>query len=174
MSISCTVQADNTIKKINDFSSDITQYIANECECTQFTNLFIDQVRIACNDNTTIEAIFQGRIISAEDLSADCALSILQERADLTSLYTVTLDSVEYTIDPYCIVNLTAIGSQECIPLAGSPTVPRPTVTVAVSVVGGVAAAIVIILIVLVCGSLIGCWYVRRNSEEKYSKQADK
>ena len=161
------------MQKSVDISSAIVRRLLSDCQCPYSLD-YVTHSRLLCGSNDR-EVIYQSNLLNTDGAEATELREMVQTWVNTNP--TISVGGVSQQVSSYCQVEVSEIGSMEC--MAINPTTPtvvmatKQAVEVSIAVIAGAAAggAGVLLLMILCIGILCCC--CTKSKKRKILKMED-
>ncbi len=172
MSLLTTQKADRSDEKIQDINQAIADYVVDSCQCNGFSQEYLTDTILDCVKPDSNEFIYKGNVLATNELDSteirDTHIQVFVDKAP-----DVPVLGVSFKVNPYCNTTINSLEPGNTLCLAQSPTnapgdaAGSNTIILALQIVGGVAGAALLSLIVFVPVCIACCCCARQDVKNK-------
>ena len=162
------------MQKSVDISSAIVRRLLSDCQCPYSLD-YVTHTRLLCGSNDR-EVIYQSNLLNTDGAQATELMEMVQTWVNTNP--TISVGGVSHQVSSYCQVEVSEIGSMEC--MAINPTTPtvvmatKQAVEASISVIAGAAAGGAgVLLLMILCIGILCCCCCTRSKKRKYLKMED-
>lgn len=162
-------QLSDTRDKIESTSQQVASKLNRDCQC-MLSAAYITAAQLSCDPKATTHVIYRARLSSTPDTSSTDLVRLLQEWVT-SGRASVTLEFVQLTLEPSCIVRIESLSDPICPAPTTTSEVPGTSTVVAVESTSNLTVYIIatlavvafamILIVVVICAFMI---YQRRFS----------
>ncbi len=166
------VQTENPEEKIRDIKEAISNYVVDSCQCNGFSPEYLTDSMLDCTEASANEFIYKGNALASNQLpSSEIRDTHIQGFVDKSPVVPVLGES--FQVNSYCNTTINNLEPGNALCFAPSPTrasgdaAGGNVIILALEIVGGVAGAALLALVIFVPVCIACCCCARKDVKNK-------